>query len=424
MVSCFFKCLKYKIKCLIFRIASKELRIDEESLEEIHVNEKNVNYFSLSSNTIKIIKQNEKTYYFRECLKHGSREEFVHEQIERFFKYAVNNSELDNFDQVVQIQTHFSDNVLNSFRKVILECEKRRGFYNQILTTDMWVEIWGFSIWSGNTCLKSIQLHKIGLDVDIEKFNEILPYFVWYMRGVSYSYRLNSFVKKNHYETFNACRSILSWEIAKLFNCEKLFTSSKMVRLYIDDEVSIGVLSEKAPGKRALDVNIESNTSLQRLLTILNVIDAICYQKDHYANNYNIIVNNHKVSGVCAFDNDNQFAFFPICNPAFVSQRGGTPILKKDNSFAREHLDYEFANKILTISMNELKQTAMPFLNRLQLRALLIRFKIVQNAIRNKIEENSDFLWKEGQWNEEFLKKELQGVYGKTYLWLFDNKYY
>ena len=68
------------------------------------------------------------------------------------------------------------------------------------------------------------------------------------------------------------------------------------------------------------------------------------------------------------------------------------------------------------MDQSKLKAALRPYLNKLQIASLIDRVGLLQKLLKEVA------LLSDSQWDEETLKKELSGAYGKTYLCNFANR--
>jgi len=199
-----------------------------------------------------------------------------------------------------------------------------------------------------------------------------------------------------------------------------LITEAHPAKVMSEGETFYGVVSPKAKGQRARDISASLTPMLQRALTSMNVLDAICHQQDHGVQNYNVVFINEEPATVCAFDNDNPSTFFPSGKTNNNTSQQ-SPLINRDGTINRPHLDINLAECINSIEYSEIKRRCNCYLNSLQLFMLWKRIIKVRKAIKKTSEINPDFLLKEHEWNQETLEEELSNdKYGTTYVHLFE----
>ena len=280
-----------------------------------------------------------------------------------------------------------------------------------------------FSIWRGDKVIPPKVMNALGfLDLPEDKF-EIFAYFITFIRSAIVNYYFHNFLEMEQYETYLANKSLATFHLAKLIGLERLVVPTKFVKLIDGNEVFYGVMCGKAPGIRAFGSSFEMTSSLHRELSNLKVLDALCFQPNHWVNNYNVVLDTDgRAVSVCAFDNDSNWCFMPFYRPTFYSKCGGEPLIDKDGLFRMAHLEKETAIRILEIHLEELDNVMSRYLNFLQLNALHHRLRFLQKAIRKTCRVRSDFLVNAEKWSANFLDSELQGSYGRTYAWQYQYK--
>ena len=426
MINHFKKELLYLGRMYSFRIASKKIDISKYIEREVHVKSSQISVFCLSANTIQIIHLNDKeTIFFRECDFHTEKKKYFGDKIDYFFSFINKTQKYDNFQQETKIRTLFSDNEIELFNAFINQCRENKSFYNKISRADIICRGYNFNIWGDSVSLPLEAQEKMGLKGCPKSLYDIMIYFVCYIRGVAWTYRINRFTDKNFIESFSACRSVASYKVAQTLELEKLLVETTVIKVYDENgHEMVGVACKKAEGTRGLDSTTEICPSMQRYLTSLNFLDAICYQFDHYANNYNVVEKEDKNNTIMAFDNDNQLTFWPKGSIRFVSQKKGEPFINKKGLIQRPHLDNEVASRFLKCEEDIIVDSCKEYLNFLQINAFRKRIRKMKKAIICTEKIKQDFLLKKDEWNNDTLEKELNGDYGHTYVWLYANKEY
>ena len=416
----FYKAGTLKKKLYIF--AYKPLSLNSLIEKDICISSDRVDCFSLSSNIIRILNTEEGRYYFREAPKHLEYESFVDTLIADFFSVAVKGAKDSNFKQSYPIRVVYSKDEVSRFAKKINSAKKGKEFYKEIGKINYYMKKSNFSLWQGRISLLPEFVSKIGVLYD-DTETDLYAFFISYINTSISSYKFHSFVKKNDYETFNISRAVATYLIAKLLNLESLITKTSIARVTIDGREFVGALSLAANGVRALDTEATATCKLQCSLYNLKVLDAICYQKDHFANNYNVELCNDKAVGVVAFDNDAPWTFLPVFSTHFTSVRNGSPIIDKHGKINLPHLSNELANVICSIRYRNIRKTIYPYLNVLQRLALYYRFYSIRKAIKYTAKNNPSFLVSEDLWDENLLKDDDCSIYGLTYLGQYTQRF-
>ena len=218
---------------------------------------------------------------------------------------------------------------------------------------------------------------------------------------------------KHRYQTYNVCSSMAEEAAARLLGAETLFTKSEFCKVKIGDGLVLcGTMSSDAGG---VDVRVLKNCfkeaytpSLARDLTTLNLIDAICYEKDHRPGNYHIIMDeNEKAVSICSFDNDSPWSFAPFGGAGFKPYDGASEIIK-GGRFNRPMLDTKVKDRLMKLSKGDVFSALSPLIGENQVSACWKRILALQKAIGRTSFAYTD-------WSEEVMKEELSDKYGNTY---------
>lgn len=410
-----------RIKNKLFLLGYKQLDVSKIEIT-FEKRKSEISFFPLSSNTIKVFDYCGKKF-FRECRQHASFDAYVKKAFNEFYYVAERGITQENFYQKIPIQTHYSINEINLFRSYIDKCMKKPDFFVGLKQLNFLLKECQFNIWENNKIIPQKTMDTLGFSDLPENMTEIFVYFISFIKAPITNHCFHSFLKNTQYETFFANKTLATFQLAKLLGLERLITPAKFVKVTDENDFSLGVMCDKAPGIRAYDSQYEMTPSLHRELTNLQVLDALCLQPDHWVNNYNIVpdINGFAVS-VCAFDNDNMWTFMPFHRPSFFSKCDGAPILNKKGLVNLPHLEKETAMRILEIHPKEINKEMKSYLNFFQLKALCHRFQILQNAIKKTCNLYPDFLVESNKWSANLIKTEIQGMYGKTYSWQYLNK--
>ena len=409
------------IKKIIYKLCEKKIDVTKMVTKTISTSSENVFVFPLSANIIRTISKDNEIFFFRECAQRVSLRNYLDKCIEEFYEISKKGISIENFKQDIPIETKFSDEYVEKFRSYIdLQKKFEKDFYKSLYNMPKYLQKEGFNIWFGKKSISDTSMKKIGLEKKSNYFDSILPFFLSYISSSISTFKQNEFVKEGDYECFNATRSLATYEIAKILHIENLVAKSELVKLQVDKRLYYGVMCNKAPGVRALDLKVPITPMFQRDITSLNLLDSLCYQKDHFLNNYNVITNNDGLAvSVCAFDNDNVWTFFVSPTLSFKPQLSDSPFVK-DGRVNRPHLSKEIVDVVLNLSDKDLIPI-QPYLNNLQLWAFKKRLNKLKSAIQNSMLANPKFVLEDNEWNIDTLKEELCGKYGKTYTCIYDS---
>ena len=224
-------------------------------------------------------------------------------------------------------------------------------------------------------------------------------------------WKLNS--NKYKYQTYNVCSSMAEEKVAEMLGLERLLTHSFFCRLQIDDgKELVGTMSSVAKGVDVRDLKDCFETcftpELDKELTNLNLIDTICYEKDHRPGNYHIILNAEgRAISVCSFDNDSPWSFSPFGGASFKTYAGASEFVL-NGKINRPLIDYSVLERVLSLSEKDVEDNLGHLLGNNQVRSCWRRVSLIQGALKKTV-------FQDNCWSEEIIKKELSGTYGNTY---------
>ncbi len=412
--------IKNFLFAIILKLNTKKFDVKDHVEQVLYVNKCDINYFVLSSSLIRIIDIEGKKCFFRECCLHSKKNKYIDDKLQLFYIIAARKNDVVNFSQQIPIQITFSKKEIEDFKNYIETCKNTKSFYKKVFRIPTYLSQIHFSIWENNNLIKASDLDSIGLVDYNNKYDNLLPLFLIYMRGVIGRYNSNSFVKENCYECDGVVKNLATIRLFKLFHVNYLVPDTKLVKLNVGNKSLYGTLSEQAEGIRAIDSLFGLTPSLQRVFSILYIMDSLCCQKDHYENNYNVVCKGTKPVSICAFDNDNPFTFFPTPNPTVGNRY--TPIITNNSTLNLPFCDSTFINTFISISSKKMYNEIKPYLSCWQSIMLMIRFSRLIKVINKSIEKKECLLLKEDDWNEDTICKECSCKYGVTYSSLFANR--
>ncbi|MBQ8783597.1 MAG: hypothetical protein IJZ57_07490 [Clostridia bacterium] len=413
--------MKKFFRSCLYKTSNKIVDESKLKVRYLKMPKNDLSYFNLSSNPIISFVLDDKVHYFRECPRVLGFKEYFQNAVSNFFETIHQlNIPQEHFKQEIPIKTDFTNDVVFSFQQYLTRLLKKDDFFKKIADMDRISQRLNFSIWEQqiftNELFNSFGLFDLPYDC-----RDIAVYFIWYMRNVSSTYRTIKIVRGNEYSYFSAFKSIASKIVADSLNLNSMVTSAEFCMIEkIGGESLFGIISNAAIGERMVDSNITLSGSFQRELINLNALDAICYQPDHGPNNYSVSYTSDECS-VCAFDNDNPNTFFPILS-ASISLAGCAPLVNKNGLVNRPFFDKDLAERIFTLDIRTLQKRLKPYLNKIQIIALVFRIKNLKKAIKKTSETNPLFLLEKSQWNDQTVSLELSGKYGETYLTKAINK--
>ena len=353
-------------------------------------------------NVCKLNIQN-KEYYFRECKKHVKFEEYLRNLINEYVDSLEDNNPLKLEFLKVRNTLMKPDVMRKLFRMGIVNDRSSKISYF-FKSND--ISIWGIQE------LENIEL------------NELKDLFQ-YLWGEIYSYRLNAGLKKGLYQSFNASKSLATKRIADLLGIGYLIPEIELVKLvFPDGNEKIGTLMSAvngiAPKKMLYAEKQKITPKFQRDCNSLNVLDAICHERDHRPGNYFVRLNsNGEVDSLEAFDNDAPMTFSLTGNINLVTYWGSSPLLLSDGALNLVHVDKKLAQKILKLKDEEIVNSLKLILSKIQVWFVCKRIHKMQKAIKHTMQKSADFFISDTEWNEKTIKEELSSDTINSYLKIF-----
>lgn len=353
-------------------------------------------------NVCKLNIQN-KEYYFRECKKHVKFEEYLRNLINEYVDSLEDNNPLKLEFFKVRNTLMKPDVMRKLFRMGIVNDRSSKISYF-FKSND--ISIWGIQE------LKNIEL------------NELKDLFQ-YLWGEIYSYRLNAGLKKGLYQSFNASKSLATKKIADLLGIGYLIPEIELVKLvFPDGNEKIGTLMSAvngiAPKKMLYAEKQKITPKFQRDCNSLNVLDAICHERDHRPGNYFVRLNsNGEVDSLEAFDNDAPMTFSLTGNINLVTYWGSSPLLLSDGALNLVHVDKKLAQKILKLKDEEIVNSLKMILSKIQVWFVCKRIHKMQKAIKHTMQKSADFFISDTEWNEKTITEELSSDTINSYLKIF-----
>lgn len=404
--------MKQYLKKFMYIITKK--RIDESKLDviDINANSYDLRYFNLSSNSIIALDYNGDTYYFRECPKICKLSEYLSVVIDNFF-LSLNKKTIskEHFSQKLPIRITFDDNEIVEFRNYLAQKSTCKDYFKLLTSADKISEAIGFSIWE-NTDFSDDFFRSFGFSDIPDYLKDIAVYFLWFLRGAMYNFRTMKYIRGKKYSFFSASKAIASKILADELMVGSLITETLWCRITLEDNrILFGVMTKAAKGSRMSDSEPELSGKLQRELNILNLLDIICFQKDHGPNNYNVTEDGE----VCAFDNDNPTTFMPVATIS-ASLSGCSPYVNNSGKIMRPYVDKTFLELINNIDTKALTSKLKPYLNVIQISALKKRILKLCKAINNSVSCGELKLLDIDEWTTKTAEEELSLKDINTYL--------
>ena len=213
------------------------------------------------------------------------------------------------------------------------------------------------------------------------------------------------------------------------FGLGDMFPKVKLCKITVDEGREwIGTMMDYAEGIYPLNLKEglkdAISTKTQKILVNLHVLDAICFEKDHKPGNYNIVTDDGFIVNISVFDNDCPWTFFPSFSPNFSNYDKSSTIIK-NGQMNVPCIDERFAERILGVEAEELKGALEPYLNRIQIAALLSRLEKIKRAILKSIENEDSFIIRLGkEWPKATMLEEIQtDRWGNSYLKILSNRW-
>ncbi len=406
--------IKSLLKAILFFLSKKQVELEHNSIRKIYLSKKSVSVFSLSTNPIISFELDGKLFFFRECTKICNKCDFCENAIIRFFDF-IDQQKVNPkiFKEKIPIKISFSEEEIVGFKEYIFNKKNERAFLKKAVMADRISVKTGFNIWIERS-YDNIFFNEYGMGDIIPEFFDIGVLFLWHMRSSALSFRTQKISTFNGYSFLNASKTISSKIVAEELGVSHMIVDAQPVYLFLEEIKLFGILTPKAEGDRARDLHISANSFLQKELHNLNWLDRISFQTDHGPDNYNIY-SQEEVCCVIAFDNDNQYAFSPLTQIVSTAgkwcrrrgSKGGTscPIIS-DNIF----------NNIINVDFEVLKKRLKPYLNQLQIKALLCRLKYIKKTLMRAEKSRNLTILKDDDWSDKILQMELNGEFGETYL--------
>lgn len=406
--------MKSLMKSILFFLSKKQVKLQSDSIGKINLPKNSVSVFSLSTNPIISFKLDGELFFFRECPKTYKKREFLENAIIRFFEF-IDQQKVDPeiFKEKIPIKISFSEGEVIGFKEYILTKKNERSFFEKIVRVDRISVKTGFNIWIARS-YDSCFFNEYGMGDLIPEFFDIGVLFLWHMRSSLLSFRTQKISTFNGYSFFSAAKSISSKIVAEELGLAHIIVDAKPVYLFLDDVQLFGILTPKAEGYRARDLQISANSLLQKELHDLNWLDRISFQTDHGPDNYNIYCK-EKTYYVVAFDNDNQYAFSPLTYITSTAGRWCQRIGSNDGVLC-PIIGSNIFNNIINVNFEVLKKRLKPYLNQLQIAALFYRLKHIRKILMRAKERGELTVLNDNDWNDKILQMELKGEFGETYL--------
>lgn len=359
------------------------------------INNDDVFPITTTSNIVYKIIIKDSVFYFRECRLHLPPKEYVERIIESYNQIITKGNtffpEIDNFKSFFNMGT------------AAIGASRIRKYYH-----------------NGNP--KFVGLHQCLNDKDKIKQKRFIDY-AW---SELYLYRLNYGIKYGMPQIFNSVRALSYYKMSELLGLERLVPYTELVKINYQGMTLCGTLMDSAQGIPFLDIMEKDRSNifepiLQRELNDLNILDVICFEKDHRPDNYNVLLNdNGKVYSISVFDNDSPMSFFISKNISFLTYDGCSNLVDKNGNLNRPFINGNTYDRLNDINESVLINTFDELLSYKQIHSLYKRIIKLREAIKKSINKTCKLIY-DDEWNFNTVQEELCGKYGQTYLGLFSS---
>lgn len=397
-----FRCLTY---------ISNKMRhgyIDFTKLKVCQACSNNLQHIS-SSNNIIVFNENKKNLFFKECRQHIKFEDYMQQSVTDYFKYICGFKKKDLIKAIIETDIK---NIKNKKRLSRLD----KYCYSHYDCTSI------YTGWNTNNIgLPTLsRLYNEGGSIDVILFmTKFFPDFLKYIRNEVSNYNFSKYLRYGELQTFRCSHSISTKKMADLLGLSDMIPRTEYVKLIIDGkDERIGMIVEESPGICPLllddDEKKKITPEFQHQLLNLHIFDTICFQRDHKQENY-FVIRNEKglISGLSAFDNDSPQTFLPIPIIKYETSMRCSPIVDNTNEYNRPYIDKTFAENIISVNFNDIKELLYHDISSFQIYMLCKRIKKMQDVIR-RLEDKRKI--DKAKWTQDTMQEELGGKYGNTYL--------
>ena len=253
---------------------------------------------------------------------------------------------------------------------------------------------------------------------------KLLDDFIKFSEFPIYSYNMNKRLPIGQYQVYMSSKSKATEIVAKLLNIKDMIPTTKYVCLDIDGVIRLGVSVASVEGG-ILAIAIKVLPGFQRDSLILNILDVICFQRDHTFRNYFIKLDEYKrVYGISSFDNDVPATFLavPSINAAPYFVRGYS-FVTHSGYIMRPFLDKDTTCRLLDIPISTIREALNGCLSEIEVYMLCLRVKRLKRLISKTLKAQKVTLLKQEDFSRSTMQEELSGKYGNTYLKLFVDRY-
>lgn len=364
--------LRALARCSMFK------RIDENALTVTNLTAEAIGYAPLSTTPVAAVTHGGKTSFFRECAPRETRNQWLCRSISRFFE-VVERTDATLMRQKPYISLTFSPESVALFRQYLTRKQGQKAFSAAMRRADRVAQSHRFSIWEP-TDAEAVTADFGMADVPRE-CRDLALYFAQYMSGAAAMRRTRGVVCGRAHDLFAAGKAVATRLVAEKVGLAELIPPTAFCKIKMPNgESRFGVLSAQAPGERLCEMQSVPDIAFRAALTDLELLDALCFQPDHGANNCTVSTRAGKIR-LCAFDNDHPSTFLPLptVRRAFA---GRPPLVDRRGCIDRACIRAQTAQRLQNADVAALKRDLRPYLNGLQIAALVCRLHKLCRALR------------------------------------------
>lgn len=247
--------------------------------------------------------------------------------------------------------------------------------------------------------------------------NNKLPKFLSYAFSEFVQYRANKNRSEGELQLNQLIGSLASVKLAELLDLSDLLVKTKYVKLSLPDtNTKLGILMDCAQGLPFQNLKEIENKIIDPQLQLdfskLMILDALCAQRDRGVGNFFTKLDNNKIIGIHAYDNDLSFdAYTNLRTDDYLLPA----IINSDNTITLPHMDKKLAEKILSLNYKDIENCLKDLLIESQIDATINRLHQIQSSIKHTMKLKNDFLLKSNSdWTEKTMQEETN-THNKTY---------
>ena len=248
------------------------------------------------------------------------------------------------------------------------------------------------------------------LNIDLKDF------FLYSSRELIHRH-ISANIAEGELQTTLAVKQLATYRLAKLFGVDDLVVKTEFVKLITDYGEKFGVLTAKARGTDIKSINEENlvvDPQFQKDLTSLQILDTITNEQDHNPGNCFFKIENNRLVGVTAFDNEGCFWLGTNLHRG-LCWNVTSALLTEENKINLPHISKSLGEKILAIKNEDIINELKDLLSEDQIESCIKRFSSLKEALANTVSDDENFLLDDNEWSDETISQEVSGAYGNTY---------